>query len=198
MGTRWISMVRSCDSECFSEVRPSVSWRDLVPDMLFQPVATKSLDKILRDPIGIKNLNAHRLKLGLVSCNLWLSSPHIPECHHFFLFSARSLFQQIILAHEKSFESEICLKLESIFFSAQVCAMTMRMFMNLQLAAVLTIGCYPHGKAIQANMGLHDITYFSSLLQEGSTLTLSSLCSVADKRSNRNANSSSKKATSAT
>ncbi|GKA43874.1 hypothetical protein Tco_0736598, partial [Tanacetum coccineum] len=49
---------------------------------------------IWRDPIGIKNLNAHCLKLGLASRNLWLSSPHIPECHHFYLFSARSLSQQ--------------------------------------------------------------------------------------------------------
>ncbi|GKB17434.1 hypothetical protein Tco_0851357, partial [Tanacetum coccineum] len=71
------------------------AYADLVPNMLFQPVATKFLDKILRDPIGIKNLNAHRLKLKLASHNLWLSSPHIPECHHFFLFSARSLFQQL-------------------------------------------------------------------------------------------------------
>ncbi|GKC82616.1 hypothetical protein Tco_1138333, partial [Tanacetum coccineum] len=95
------------------------AYADLVPDMLFQPVATKSLDKILRDPTGIKNLNAHRLKLGLASRNLWLSSPHIPECHRFFLLSARSLFQQIILAHEKSFEAENFLKIKSMFFSAQ-------------------------------------------------------------------------------
>nr|GEU87507.1 midasin isoform X1 [Tanacetum cinerariifolium] len=95
------------------------AYADLVPDMLFQPVATKSLDKILRDPIGIKNLNTHRLKLGLASRNLWLSSPHIPECHRFFLLSARSLFQQIILAHEKSFKAEIFLKIKSMFFSAQ-------------------------------------------------------------------------------
>ncbi|PWA53605.1 pumilio 23 [Artemisia annua] len=59
-----------------------------------------------RDPIGIKNLNARRLKLGLASRNLWLSSPHIAECHRFFLLSARSLFQQIILAHKKSFQAE--------------------------------------------------------------------------------------------
>ncbi|PWA33890.1 G2/mitotic-specific cyclin-1 [Artemisia annua] len=50
-----------------------------------------------RDPIGIKNLNARRLKLGLASRNLWLSSPHIAECHRFFLLSARSLFQQKIV-----------------------------------------------------------------------------------------------------
>ncbi|PWA97505.1 hypothetical protein CTI12_AA028730 [Artemisia annua] len=95
------------------------AYADLVPDMLFQPVATKSLDKILRDPIGIKNLNAHRLKLGLASRNLWLSSPHVAECYRFFLLSARSLFQQIILAHEKSFEAENFLLIKSIFFSAQ-------------------------------------------------------------------------------
>ena len=51
--------------------------------------------KCRRDPIGIKNLNAHRLKLGLASRNLWLSSPHVAECHRFFLLSARSLFQQV-------------------------------------------------------------------------------------------------------
>ncbi|PWA78164.1 ATPase, F1/V1/A1 complex, alpha/beta subunit, Zinc knuckle CX2CX4HX4C [Artemisia annua] len=95
------------------------AYADLVLDMLFQPVATKSLDKILRDPINIKSLNVHRLKLGLASRNLWLSSPHIAECHRFFLLSARSLFQQIILAHEKSFQAENFLLIKSIFFSAQ-------------------------------------------------------------------------------
>ncbi|KAI7735786.1 hypothetical protein M8C21_000548, partial [Ambrosia artemisiifolia] len=79
---------------------------DLAPDMLFQPVATMSLDKILQSPIGIKDLSAHCLKLGVASRNLWLTSPRIAECHHFLLSSAQSLFQQIILAHEKAFEAD--------------------------------------------------------------------------------------------
>ncbi|GJV40896.1 hypothetical protein Tco_1419336 [Tanacetum coccineum] len=94
--------------------------RKVWANMLMQIWCPICLFNQWRDPIGIKNLNAHRLKLGLASRDLWLSSPHIPKCHHFLLFSAQSLFQQIILAHEKSFESEICLKLKSIFFSAQV------------------------------------------------------------------------------
>ncbi|KAJ9568543.1 hypothetical protein OSB04_004509 [Centaurea solstitialis] len=92
----------------------------LVPDMIFQPVATLSLDKILRSPIGIKDLNAHSLKLGVASRNLWISSPHVAESRHFFLSSARSLFQQIILAHEKSFEADNFSLMRSVFFSAQV------------------------------------------------------------------------------
>ncbi|KAI3759776.1 hypothetical protein L6452_07827 [Arctium lappa] len=90
-----------------------------VPDMLFQPVATLSLDKILRYPIGIKDLNAHSLKLGVASRNLWISSPHVAEYHHFFLSSAQSLFQQIILAHKKSFEADHYSLMRSVFFSAQ-------------------------------------------------------------------------------
>nr|KAJ0194819.1 hypothetical protein LSAT_V11C700343310 [Lactuca sativa] len=92
---------------------------DLVPDMLFQPVATLALDKILGNPIGIKDLNAHSLKLGVASRNLWLSSPHVADSHSFFLSSARSLFQQIILAHERSFEADKYSLIKSIFFSAQ-------------------------------------------------------------------------------
>ncbi|XP_023760194.1 midasin [Lactuca sativa] len=92
---------------------------DLVPDMLFEPVATLALDKILGNPIGIKGLNAHSLKLGVASCNLWLSSPHVADSRSFFLSSARSLFQQIILAHEKSFEADKYSLIKSIFFSAQ-------------------------------------------------------------------------------
>ncbi|KAI3727341.1 hypothetical protein L1987_67154 [Smallanthus sonchifolius] len=96
-------------------------YADLLPDMLFQPVATLSLDKILQSPIGIKDLNAHSLKLGVASRNLWLRSPHVADCRHFFISSARSLFQQIILAHEKSFEVEAdkYSSIKSKFFSAQ-------------------------------------------------------------------------------
>ncbi|KAD4889375.1 hypothetical protein E3N88_21448 [Mikania micrantha] len=94
-------------------------YADLVPDMLFQPVATMSLDKILQSSTGIKDLNAHILKLGVASRNLWLSSPHVAECHHFFISCARSLFQQIILAHEKSFEADKYSSLKSVFFSSQ-------------------------------------------------------------------------------
>ncbi|KAI3766421.1 hypothetical protein L2E82_16478 [Cichorium intybus] len=92
---------------------------DLVPDMLFQPVATLSLDKILGHPISIKDLNAHSLKLGVASRNLWLSSPHVAESRSFFLSSARSLFQQMILAHKKSFEPDNYSLIRSTFFSAQ-------------------------------------------------------------------------------
>ncbi|KAL4583665.1 hypothetical protein LXL04_008247 [Taraxacum kok-saghyz] len=92
---------------------------DLVPDMLFQPVATLSLDKILGSAIGIKDFNPHRLKLGVASRNLWLSSPHVAQSHSFFLSSARSLFQQIILAHEKSFEPDTYSLLRSICVTPQ-------------------------------------------------------------------------------
>ncbi|XP_076884991.1 midasin-like [Bidens hawaiensis] len=94
-------------------------YADLVPDMLFQPVATLSLDNILQSTVGINDLNAHNLKLGISSRNLWLSSPHVTECRSFFISSARSLFQQIILAHEKSFEADIYSTIKSILSSAQ-------------------------------------------------------------------------------
>ncbi|KAK1434225.1 hypothetical protein QVD17_11144 [Tagetes erecta] len=94
-------------------------YADMVPDMLFLPVATLSLDKILQSPVGIKDYNAHSLKLGVTSRNLWLSSPLGAECSHFLMSSARSLFQQIILAHAKSFEANIFSEIKSILFSAQ-------------------------------------------------------------------------------
>ncbi|XP_071712181.1 midasin isoform X2 [Rutidosis leptorrhynchoides] len=93
-------------------------YADLVPDMLFQPVTTLLLDKFMQNPIGIKDKDAHKLKLGVASRNLWQSSPHVAECHSFFLSSARSLFQQIILAHEKSFEADKFSRIKNIF-SAQ-------------------------------------------------------------------------------
>ncbi|KAK9066170.1 hypothetical protein SSX86_013491 [Deinandra increscens subsp. villosa] len=99
---------------------PQQDYADLVPDMLFQPVATLLVDKILRGPIDIKDLNAHILKLGVASRNLWLSSPHVAECRHFFISCARSLLRQIILAHEKSFEADKFSLIKSEFFSAQV------------------------------------------------------------------------------
>ncbi|KAJ0755641.1 putative von Willebrand factor, type A, AAA+ ATPase domain, midasin, midasin, AAA lid domain 7 [Helianthus annuus] len=93
---------------------------NLVPDMLFQPVATLSLDKILQSTVGIDDFNAHSLKLGIASRILWLSSPHVAECRSFFVSSARSLFQQIILAHEKSFEADKYSLIKSEFSAQQV------------------------------------------------------------------------------
>ena len=125
--------------------------------------------KCRRDPIGIKNLNAHRLKLGLASRNLWLSSPHVAECHRFFLLSARSLFQQVtiflmchktlylvysfqvsnfvclfiqmMLAHEKSFEAETFLLIKSLLFSAQVIVIMVTSFFSWNLVHVFVIWC---------------------------------------------------------
>nr|XP_043616414.1 midasin-like [Erigeron canadensis] len=93
-------------------------YADLVPDMLFQPVTTLTLDKILHIPVGIRDLNVHRLKLGVSSCSLWQSSAHFAKCYCFFLSSAQALFLQIILAHEKSFEAD-GYSIKSKFFSAQ-------------------------------------------------------------------------------
>nr|KAJ0220880.1 hypothetical protein LSAT_V11C200061600 [Lactuca sativa] len=58
------------------------------------------VSQMLLNPIGIKDLNAHNLKLGVASHNLWLSCPYAVDSRNVFLSSARSLFQQSTQVHD--------------------------------------------------------------------------------------------------
>ncbi|XP_017978548.1 PREDICTED: midasin [Theobroma cacao] len=88
-----------------------------LPNVLIQPVRTASIAKILQSTHGIKDFSMHCLKLKAASCVLWqISSPRI-NSHSFLLSAARSLFQQIIYSHKKSFDAEKFAAIKSILCS---------------------------------------------------------------------------------
>ncbi|KAG7997478.1 hypothetical protein I3843_01G213100 [Carya illinoinensis] len=76
-----------------------------LPDMLFQPVNTATVIQILQRTSTVCEYFVHGLKLRVASCSLWCSSPTEANIAHFLLSMARFLFQQIIYAHEKSFDA---------------------------------------------------------------------------------------------
>ncbi|CAK9179916.1 unnamed protein product [Ilex paraguariensis] len=104
---------------------PRLDGCDIVlPHMLFQPVKTATTDQILHNTIAIRDYAVHSLKLRVASRNIWHSSPRTTNIQSFFLSTARSLFQQIIFAHKKSFEADKYATIKSIFGSVQEKMMT--------------------------------------------------------------------------
>ncbi|KAM1135785.1 hypothetical protein TB1_033293 [Malus domestica] len=88
--------------------------RDIpVPDVLIHPVVTATVFQILKSTSSIKDYVVGSLKLRGASSNLWRSSLPGANLPCFLLSTARSLFQQIIYAHEKSFDSDQFAKIKS-------------------------------------------------------------------------------------
>ncbi|KAJ7963223.1 Midasin [Quillaja saponaria] len=90
-----------------------------LPCMLIQPVNTATIWQIMQSPLVLKDYFVHRLKFRVTSCNLWISShvgAHLPS---FLLSAARSLFQQIIYAHKRSFDAGDFVAIKSYLQSFQ-------------------------------------------------------------------------------
>ncbi|GFY97181.1 midasin-like protein [Actinidia rufa] len=85
-----------------------------LPHMLFQPLRMATVDQILKSTSTIKDYPMHCLKSRVASSNLWHSHPSVTNVQTFLLSTARSLFQQIIYVHRKSFEADNFAVIESI------------------------------------------------------------------------------------
>ncbi|ONI15461.1 hypothetical protein PRUPE_3G044200 [Prunus persica] len=85
-----------------------------VPDVLIQPVVTATVFQILQSTPAIKDYFVSSLKLRVASSNLWRGSLPGANLPFFLLSAARSLFQQIIYAHEKSFDADQFAKIKSV------------------------------------------------------------------------------------
>ncbi|KAL2243207.1 UNVERIFIED_CONTAM: Midasin, partial [Sesamum indicum] len=91
----------------------------LLPHKLFWPLKLTLVDQILQNANSIRHYNLHSFQLRAASHNIWRSSANMIHSHDMLLSVARSLFEQIIYAHKKSFEDSIYSKIRSAFHSIQ-------------------------------------------------------------------------------
>ncbi|VVB16034.1 unnamed protein product [Arabis nemorensis] len=91
----------------------------LSPSMLIQPVKTATVDQILENAFPVKDYPVQSMKLLSASRLLWKSSQPCQEMHGSLLSIARSLFQQMIYTHQKSFEPEIFEAIKSAFHAIE-------------------------------------------------------------------------------
>ncbi|XP_073036075.1 midasin-like isoform X3 [Primulina eburnea] len=89
----------------------------LIPYKLFRPLKSVLVSHILQKKESVREYLAHMLKLRVASHNIWHSSANVVKSHDMMLSAARSLFQQIIYAHKKSFEDSSFANIRSAFQS---------------------------------------------------------------------------------
>ncbi|KAK9131363.1 hypothetical protein Sjap_011850 [Stephania japonica] len=85
-----------------------------LPHVLSLPVKSRTVHQILHGVFPIKDYTMNALKLRVASENIWRDSPAERDISIFLLTAARSLFQQIILAHEKSFGQKEFVRMKAI------------------------------------------------------------------------------------
>ncbi|CAN8238565.1 unnamed protein product [Cochlearia groenlandica] len=89
--------------------------RVLSPSMLILPVKTATVGQILENTFSVKDYPFQSMKFLSASRLLWKSSQPYQEMPGSLLPIARSLFQQMIYTHQKSFEPEMFAAIESAF-----------------------------------------------------------------------------------
>ncbi|KAF7137371.1 hypothetical protein RHSIM_Rhsim07G0217300 [Rhododendron simsii] len=90
-----------------------------LPNMLFQPVRMATVDRLLQTTLPIKDYATYCLKIRAASSTLWQSCPAVANVQTFLLSTARSLLQQTIYAHRKSFRADKYAAIKSILSSFQ-------------------------------------------------------------------------------
>ncbi|XP_051115352.1 midasin [Andrographis paniculata] len=91
----------------------------LVPHKLFCPLKVTMVNQILQTANSIADYNFRSFKLRVASRDIWLSSANTVNLHSMLISMSRSLFQQIIHAHQKSFEDSVYAEIICIFHSIQ-------------------------------------------------------------------------------
>ncbi|RDX86825.1 Midasin, partial [Mucuna pruriens] len=94
-----------------------------LPHMLIEPFSASTVLQITQSTHAIKEFWVQCLKCRVTLFNLWHCSHHGTHLPDFLLSAARSLFQQIIYAHRKSFDAEQFAGIKSIFssFEKNIC-----------------------------------------------------------------------------
>ncbi|GLT49686.1 hypothetical protein SLA2020_232280 [Shorea laevis] len=90
-----------------------------LPNILFRAVKTASVAKILQNTLAIRDFPVQSLKFKLASQSLWKCSTPETDPHRFLWSASHSLFQQIIFAHEKSFDVDNFASIKSMLCSTQ-------------------------------------------------------------------------------
>ncbi|KAL3008468.1 hypothetical protein AAZX31_07G033800 [Glycine max] len=91
----------------------------VVPHMLVEPFSASTVFQITQCIHAIKEFWVQCLKCRVTLLNLWHCSHHGTHLPDFLLSAARSLFQQIIYAHRKSFDAVQFARIKSIFCSSE-------------------------------------------------------------------------------
>ncbi|KAI8544654.1 hypothetical protein RHMOL_Rhmol08G0312700 [Rhododendron molle] len=118
-----------------------------LPHMLFQPVRMATIDRLLQITLPIKDYSMHCLKIRAASSTLWQSCPVVTNVQTFLSSTARSLFEQIIYAHRKSFKADKYAAIKSIFSSFQKSMTTD----NIEVLLSLLTSSSHHGFASLVN-----------------------------------------------
>ncbi|GAB4842595.1 hypothetical protein Ancab_012571 [Ancistrocladus abbreviatus] len=119
MWFRWHSFLWN-GSSVFAKGFPRDDARKfLLPDMISMPIKLEIVQHILEINYPMKDYPVHCLKIRVASCILWQSFMSGINLHSSFLSIVRSLLQQIILAHRKSFHPEQYAAIKSIYLSLQ-------------------------------------------------------------------------------
>ncbi|XP_052724837.1 midasin isoform X1 [Vigna angularis] len=95
-----------------------------LPHMLIEPFSASTVLQITQSTHAIKESWVQCLKCRVTLFNLWHCSHHGTHLPKFLLSAARSLFQQIIYAHRKSFDADQFAKIKSTFSSSEKNALT--------------------------------------------------------------------------
>ncbi|CAJ1950871.1 unnamed protein product [Sphenostylis stenocarpa] len=95
-----------------------------LPHMLTEPFSASTVLQITQSTHAIKEFWVQCLKCRVTLFNLWHCSHHGTHLPNFLLYAARSLFQQIIYAHRKSFDADQFSRIESSFSSLEKNALT--------------------------------------------------------------------------
>ncbi|KAK9734478.1 hypothetical protein RND81_04G142700 [Saponaria officinalis] len=124
MWFNWHSSLWNCGHAFRKELAGRNAYEFVLPNVLFKPVKTETVHHIMQKACVIKDYHLHRLKLRVASSNILRSVSPSKDLHCSLLRAARSLFQQIIFAHRKSFTSKDFMELNSVFASLQKNIMT--------------------------------------------------------------------------
>ncbi|XP_059643593.1 midasin [Cornus florida] len=114
----WFSWHSSLWTPCPALVENLSRIAGCEPDMLFQPVKAATVNQILKGAFAIKDYHIYSLKLRVASRSLWQCSP-MTNLHSFLLSTARTIFQQIIYTHRKTFEADVYAVIKSVLCSFQ-------------------------------------------------------------------------------
>ncbi|KAH9607417.1 hypothetical protein KSS87_007507 [Heliosperma pusillum] len=103
MWCNWHSSLWNCRYAFTKEPSGRNAFEFLLPSILVKPVKTDTVHLAMKKAFVMKDYHLHRLKLRVASLHILRGVSPSKDVHYSLLHAARSLFQQIIFAHRKSF-----------------------------------------------------------------------------------------------
>ncbi|XP_074294838.1 midasin-like [Silene latifolia] len=117
MWCNWHSSLWNCQYAFSKEPSGRNAFEFVLPSILVKPVKTKTVHLTMKKAFVMKDYHLHRLKLRVASLHILRGVSPSKDLHYSLLHAARSLFQQIISAHRKSFTTTDFVAISSGFAS---------------------------------------------------------------------------------